>query len=242
MDDMFEFSPRRDRLYKQVADRIEQLIVAESLRPGDKLPSERELAEQMGVSRTVVREAIRVLSVRGLLQVKSGCGTYVQELSAKDAAASIGLFLKLRQGTDSLAQLYEVRRILEVEAAGLAAERATADDMSSMRKSIQLMADCQDEPEEYTRHDVAFHTAVVAATHNDLFGVLLSPISDQLRRMVRVSLDASGAAAIGLAHHGEILECIREHDSQRARQAMREHLQHAQELVEKVRRQEEVST
>ena len=74
---MFGFSLQRDKLYKQVADKIQDLIAAESLRPGDKLPGERELADRMGVSRTVVREAIRVLGVRGLVRVKSGCGTYV---------------------------------------------------------------------------------------------------------------------------------------------------------------------
>ena len=241
MDDMFEFSLRRDKLYKQVADQIERLIVAESLRPGDKLPSERELAEQMGVSRTVIREAIRVLSVRGLLKVKSGCGTYVQELSAKDAAASIELFLKLRQSSESLQHVYEVRRILEVEAAGLAAERATLEDVASMKKSIDLMARYRDDPEAYTRHDVAFHAAVATATHNDLFGVLLSPISDLLLQMVRVSLDASGAADVGLVHHREILACIREHDPQKARRAMREHLEHARDLVERVHSEEEVN-
>ena len=88
MDEMFGFPLKRDKLYKQVADRIQHLITADSLRPGDKLPGERELAEQMGVSRTVIREAIRVLSDRGLVHVKSGCGTYVRELSHKDAAAS----------------------------------------------------------------------------------------------------------------------------------------------------------
>ena len=77
---MFDFSLRRDKLYQQVADRIQQLIAEDALRPGDKLPGERELAERMGVSRTVVREAIRALSVRGLVKVKPGCGTYVQEV------------------------------------------------------------------------------------------------------------------------------------------------------------------
>ena len=92
MDERFDFSLRRDKLYQQVADQIQELILTDSLRPGDRLPAERELAERMGVSRTVVREAFRVLCDRGLVKVKSGCGTYVQELSHKDAAASIELF------------------------------------------------------------------------------------------------------------------------------------------------------
>ncbi|MFX1355569.1 MAG: FadR/GntR family transcriptional regulator [Promethearchaeota archaeon] len=229
---MFGFSLQRDRLYKQVADQIQKLIVADSLRPGDKLPSERELAEQMGVSRTVIREAIRVLSVRGLLKVKSGCGTYVQALSPKDAAASIELFLKFRQSPESFRNVYEVRRMIEVEASGLAAQRATPEDHAAMRTAIEGMAASVHDPEKYTDHDVAFHESVASATHNELFPVLLSPVSDLLAEMVRVSLGAAGAAEQGLAHHRNILKWILEGDPGRARSAMREHVDHAQELVE----------
>jgi GntR family transcriptional repressor for pyruvate dehydrogenase complex len=235
MDEMFEFPLKRDKLYKQVADQIQNLIVADSLRPGDKLPGERELAERMGVSRTVIREAIRVLSDRGLVRVKSGCGTYVRELSHKDAAASIELFLKLKQSPESFQYVYEVRRMLEVEAAGLAAQRADQADYEAMETAIKGMVAHKDDPNKYAECDFAFHAAVAAATHNELFGVLLGPISGLLEGMVRVSLDAPNAVKEGLAHHHNVLKQIKSRDTEKARQAMRDHLDHARNLIETVR-------
>ena len=232
MDEMFEFPLKRDKLYKQVADQIQNLIVADSLHPGDKLPGERELAEQMGVSRTVIREAFRVLSDRGLVRVKSGCGTYVRELSHKDAAASIELFLKLKQSPESFQHVYEVRRMIEVEAAGLAAQRADQKDHASMETAIDGMAGHKGNPQRYAECDFAFHAAVAAATHNELFGVLLSPISELLEEMVRISLDAPNAVDEGLAHHRNILKQIKSQDVEKARQAMRDHLNHARGLIE----------
>lgn len=232
VQELFEFTPKRESLHKQVADQLQELIIAESLLPGNRLPGERELAERMGVSRSVVREAIRVLSDRGLVCVKSGCGTYVQEFTHKDAAASIELFLKLKHSPRALQDVYEVRRMIEVEAAGLAAQRASQENLRAMEQAIAGMAAHKDDPEAYTRYDVAFHAAVAAATRNDLLAVLLSPVTDLLTEMVRVSLHAPGAAEQGLAHHRSVLNALQSGDPAEARRAMLEHIEHAHELVE----------
>jgi GntR family transcriptional repressor for pyruvate dehydrogenase complex len=237
MDEIFDISIRRDRLYEQVTERLQDLIVTESLRPGDKLPSERELAERLGVSRTVVREAIRVLSVRGLVKVKPGCGTYIQELSPKDAVAPIELFLKMRQTPGSVDNLYEIRRMIEVEIAGLAAERATKDDYAAMEAAIQGMIAHLDDPEQYTHYDLAFHEAVATATHNDLFRTLLSPIANLWLEVVLISVRVPGASQEGVSYHHQILRGIKARDPERARQAMRAHIHHSQSLVEAVREQ-----
>lgn len=242
MDELFDFSLQRDKLYKQVADRIQQLIVEDSLRPGDKLPSERELADRIGVSRTVVREAIRALSVRGLIRVKPGCGTFIQEPSPRDAAANIGLFLKLRQIPRPFESIYEIRRMIEVEAAGLAAQRAAEPDYQAMEAAIKGMEAHQDDLAQYMEYDLAFHAALAAATHNELFNVLLSPISDLLREVILVSVHAPGSVEGGLAHHRRILRQVKGGDPEQARQAMREHLDHAQKLVEAVRQQIDADT
>jgi len=239
---MFDFSLQRDRLYKQVADQIEQLIADESLHPGDKLPGEREMAERMGVSRTVVREAIRVLGVRGLIVVKTGCGTYVQEPSVKDAAASIERLLKLRQTSEPFAQIHEVRRMIEVETAGLAAERATDQDIARLQSAVEDMSSHREEPDAYIKDDHAFHEHLAEATHNSLFNVLLGPISGLLDQVIRISVQAPGALEAGLAHHRDILDTIRQRDPEAARQAMREHLAEARELVETAREQAKAQT
>lgn len=237
-DEIFGFALKRSKLYEQIADRLQELIVSDSLRPGDKLPGERELAERLGVSRAVIREAIRVLSVRGLVRVKPGCGTYVCELSHKDAAASIELFLKLRQNPRFWQDIYEVRRMIEVEAAGLAAERATDDDLAAMEEALGGMEANKDDPEQYTRHDIAFHMALAAATHNELLGVLLRPLSDLLAEVVLITYRAPRAVEEGLAHHHNILSRVKERDVVGARQAMQKHLCHAQASVEAARQQD----
>jgi GntR family transcriptional repressor for pyruvate dehydrogenase complex len=119
------------------------------------------------------------------VKVKPGCGTYIQELSPKDAVAPIELFLKMRQTPGSVDNLYEIRRMIEVEIAGLAAERATKDDYAAMEAAIQGMIAHLDDPEQYTHYDLAFHEAVATATHNDLFRTLLSPIANLWLEVVR---------------------------------------------------------
>jgi GntR family transcriptional repressor for pyruvate dehydrogenase complex len=237
LGDIFELSLRRDRLYKQIADQIQDLIVARSLQPGDKLPSERELADQLGISRTVVREAIRTLSVRGLVHVKPGCGTYVQALSPEAAMASIELLLKLRHTPESLDNLYEIRRMVEIEIAGLAAERATDDDHAALEAAIAGMVASKDDPEAFTQRDLAFHAALATATHNDLFTTLLSPISNLWLEVILISYHAPGAAAEGVGHHRSILARVEQRDVDGARRAMASHIRHSQTQVEAVRRQ-----
>jgi GntR family transcriptional repressor for pyruvate dehydrogenase complex len=217
-----------DKLYKQVADQIEGLIVGESLCPGERLPGERQLAEQLGISRTVVREAIRLLSVRGLVEVKPGRGTYVRVLSPRDAAVPLALLLKLRQCPDLLDNVYEVRQMIEVEVAGLAAERATVEDHKLMDAAIEGMATHIDEPEEFITHDLAFHSALAAATHNDLFSVLLNAISSFWSEAASLAYQAPSAAEDSLAYHRDILCHVKARDSEKARWAMCEHVRYSQ--------------
>jgi GntR family transcriptional repressor for pyruvate dehydrogenase complex len=235
MGEMFDFSLQRDRLSKQVADQIQNLILTESICPGDKLPGERELAERMGISRTVVREAIRVLSVRGLVKVKPGCGTYVRELSPQDAAASFGLFLKLRQTPESFRNVYEVRRMLEVEIAGLAAERGTEEECAAMQAAIDRLSTGAKDAEQFVQIDLDFHLALAAATHNELLGVLLRPITHLWLEVVWISYQAPSAVEDAIFHHSKILDKVRQRNSGQARQAMLDHIRHSQGLVESVR-------
>ena len=239
MPTAFDFPIRRDSLHEQVADRIQGLIVDESLHPGDRLPGERDLAERVGVSRTVIREAIHVLRVRGLVEVRPGSGTYIRELSPNDAAAPIGLLLKLRQVSDRYQDLHEIRRTLEVDIAGLAAERATEEDMATLEVAIEEMAAHSEDADQFTRRDLAFHGALATATHNDLYTVLLTPITDLLLefRLAAYSHDAGGSIEGALTYHGQILDRIKARDPQGAREAMRDHLYQARTLMEAARQE-----
>ncbi|MBN1935844.1 MAG: FadR family transcriptional regulator [Anaerolineae bacterium] len=234
MGEIFDFSLQRDNLYKQVADRIQELIVSESLHPGDKLPGERELAERMGVSRTVVREAIRVLSVRGLVKTKSGCGTYVRELNASDVSAPMALFFRLRQSKTLLCDVYEVRRVIEVEAAGLAAERATGDDLDAMQETIDALSGAPQNLEQFVQLDLDFHLALAAAAHNDLLAMLLYPITNLWQEVIHISYQVPDAVQNAIFYHGAILEHLRARDVAGSRQAMLAHIRRSQEMAESV--------
>ncbi len=235
MDDVFAFSLSRDRLYEQVAERIQALIVAESLRPGDKLPGERELSERLGVSRTVLREALRVLTVRGLLRVKPGCGAYVQELSVRAASAPLQLLLKLRQTPDSYRHLNEVRRTIEVDCAGLAAERAEQEDLARLVSCYVRMADNLEAAVPFASADLDFHLGLAIATHNELFPALLAPITDLLSEAILVSYYGAGASEEGLLHHRAILDCVQAGDAPGAREAMCRHIDASEQLICSVR-------
>jgi GntR family transcriptional repressor for pyruvate dehydrogenase complex len=226
-----------DKLYKQVVDQIQELIITEVFRPRERLPGERELAERLGVSRTVVREAIRVLSARGLVQVKAGCGTYVRKPSPDDAAAPIELLLKLQKCPSFFDNLYEIRHTIEIEIAGLAAERAREEDYAAMEDAIEGMATHTDDLEQFVQSGLAFRSALAAATHNDLFSVLLAATKDLWFKGERLAYEAPGATESGLAHCRAILRCVQERDPERARQAMHDHICHSQCLVEAVQHQ-----
>lgn len=239
MDTTFDFPIRRDRLHEQVADQIQGLIIDESLRPGDKLPSERDLAERMRVSRTVIREAVRVLSAQGLVEARPGSGTFVRELSPNDAAAPIGLLLNLRQVPDRYKNLNEIRRTLEVEIAGLAAERATDEDIAGMEAAVEGIAAHAGDAEQFTQYDLAFHAALATATHNELYSVLLTPITDLLLefRLTAYRYDAQGSIEGALTYHRRILDRVKARDPEGARQAMRDHLHQARTLMEAAHKQ-----
>jgi GntR family transcriptional repressor for pyruvate dehydrogenase complex len=230
-DDLFAFSLKRDKLHTHITDQIQELIVTQSLRPGDKLPGERELADMLGVSRTVVREAIRVLGVKGLVNVRPGCGTYVQALDHKNASASMELYLKTQQAAVTPEQLCEVRLMIETEAAALAAERATAADRERLQAHIDAMLDNIADPELYVRHDLAFHLALTEATHNALFPVLLPPITDLLTRVMETAMQTPDAAAKGVDEHRHILAQIAAKTASGARRAMHDHLVRVHGLI-----------
>lgn len=228
----FDQPLRRDRLYEQIADRILELIIADSVSPGDRLPSERELSQRLQVSRPVIREAVRSLGVRGLVSVRPGSGTYIRELTTRDASSPIDLLLRLRHQQSSFDALHEVRQALEVQIARLAAERATSEDVEALERAIDAMKETGENADTFIEHDMAFHDALARATHNDLFLLLLAPITDLLHdfRLVAYHHDSEGALEGGLRFHSRIRECIRLHDVDGAAEAMREHLEQARAI------------
>src|SRR5918998_4310045 len=228
---VFPAIEREASLASRVTAHLERLILDSHLRPGDRLPSERHLAGQFAVSRTVIREAVRSLAARGLLEVRSGSGTVVGALPFDSAAESMGLLLNLgiTSGRIDLGKVMEVRRMLEVEIAGLAASHATAEDIASLVAILSEAESGVEDEETFVRTDVNFHAALARATHNELFLVLLASIGDVLVQLRRLGWRTPGAAARALAHHRKVLERVADGDINGAREAMNAHMDEARE-------------
>jgi GntR family transcriptional repressor for pyruvate dehydrogenase complex len=212
---------RERRLSDKVADMMLETILSDRLSVGDRLPSERELGEQFGVSRTVVREAVRALVTKGVIDVRSGSGLRVAAVDANAVSESMSLFL--RGGTLDFEKVHEVRTVLEVHLAGLAAERATDEDVAQLREIHERMQRETSDVEAAARDDLEFHRAIARATHNELFLLLMDSIGSSLIDIRRENL-GSGAAPMTLSQHEAILELIAAKDPEAARTAMRRHL------------------
>jgi len=212
----------RGQVTEQVAARIQDAIVSGELTAGDRLPALRALALSLEVSQTVVREAIRILAERGLLAVRPGSGTYVSELTVRPASESLSLLL--RNGNASAGQVLEVRRNLEIEIAGLAAERASDHDFASLEKALRIMDSRIDARRQYIDADFDFHMALAKATRNPIFSLLTDVLLDVLQRSRELIWTVPGAPERGQRHHRAIYTAVQRRDVEEARRAMREHL------------------
>jgi DNA-binding FadR family transcriptional regulator len=220
------------RLVDRVVGSIQNLIVKGQLEPEAKLPPERELAEQMGVSRTVIREAIRILVAKGLLDARPGIGTIVRKIDKNQISDSLGLFLQIHGEDAAIHHLHQVRNILETEIASLAANQATEKDVESLMKILEEMEQYQDQPEDFAEADNDFHQELAQTTHNPLLVVLLDSIRDLLHEVrLRVARFPGLSRRVMQDHHA-ILECILGHDAEGARRAMADHLRHAWRIQE----------
>ena len=212
---------REPRLSDKVADMMLETILSRRLQVGDKLPSERELGEQFGVSRTVVREAVRALVAKGVIEVRSGSGLRVAAVDAAAVSESIGLFL--RGAEIDFENVHEVRALLEVHIAGIAAERASEEDVAQLRAVHDRMRREEGDVEAAARDDLEFHRAIARATQNDLYLLLMDSIGSALIEIRRENL-GSGSAPMTLDAHERILDRIAVRDAAGARTAMAAHL------------------
>ena len=218
---LFPQVARERRLSDKVADMMLETILSGRFQVGDRLPSERALGEQFGVSRTVVREAVRALVAKGVIEVRSGSGLRVIAVNADAVSESMNLYL--RGGGLDFGKVHEVRALLEVHLAGLAAERATEEDIGRLRAAHDGMRARAQDVEKAAGDDLEFHRLIARATHNELFLLLLDSIGSSQFDIRHANL-ASGSTPMTLSQHEAILDKIAAHDPEGARQAMRAHL------------------
>ncbi len=219
---------RTSRLYEQIVQQIEDSVLKGTLKPGDQLPAERELAQQLGVSRTAVREAVKTLREKGLVEAYSGRGTFITDGTSQAARQSFDLMIKLGQAEGS-SHLAELRLILEPGIAALAAVRAKEEDITAMREAVGVMERTQKDPEAYIEADLDFHLALAEAVANPLILSLIDSIVGLLREQRIKIFNVEGGPQRGQVHHKSILAAMEHRDSELARSAMRAHLEQVRE-------------
>lgn len=219
---------RRNKVYEEVALQLERLIL-KKLKPGDKLPSERELAEMLGVSRSSIRDAIRSLELMGLVEPRQGAGTVVCEVSAESLISPLsGLLVRQDQ---HIAELLDFRKMLEPGLAARAATHASAEEIAEMEAILNRQEEKLRRGEMAVDEDSEFHYSVAVASNNSVVLKLLDILMDLLRETRERTLQVDGRPQKSLAGHRRIFAAIKRHDAEAAKVAMRQHIEDVEEMV-----------
>jgi GntR family transcriptional repressor for pyruvate dehydrogenase complex len=216
----------RTPLYEQVMARLREHVVAAGLKAGDKLPSERDLAERLRVSRASIKQAIVVLEVQGLVEIRHGGGMFLRTGSLTPEPVAVLVERRRR-----LPDVLDAREAIETKLADLAAERRTEADLAEIDAALQTMRAEIENGEFGEEGDRRFHAAVTAAAHSSLLSEFMHEIAEQIAESRHESLQQPNRPAKSLSQHLKIAEAIRARDRRTARAAMRRHL----ETVSRVR-------
>lgn len=219
---------RTSRLYEQIVQQIEETILKGDLKAGDQLPAERDLAEQFGVSRTAVREAVKALREKGLVEAYTGRGTFVTNGTSHAIRQSLDLMVRIGQ-PEGAAYLGEVREILEPEIAALAAARAEEQHLGIMREAVRVMDESLHDAERFIEADLDFHLALAEAAANPIILSLIDSIVGLLREQRLRTFQSANGPQRGQHCHRRILEAVETRNAEGARIEMRAHLQQVRE-------------
>ena len=224
-------SIRRDKVYEGVAKQIERLIL-KKLQPGDKLPSERELVETLGVSRSSIRDAIRSLELMGMVEPRQGAGTIVREMSPE----SLGnpLSNALRHKEELIGELLDFRKMLEPQLAARAATQVSPGQISEMEQILRRQEAKLRAGETTVVEDSEFHYAIALAAGNSVVLKVLDTLMDLLRDSRQRSLQVEGRPQKSLGAHRRILAAIKRRDAKGAETAMWQHIENVRQIVDHI--------
>jgi GntR family transcriptional repressor for pyruvate dehydrogenase complex len=217
-------APREPPL-AEITRKLLDFLLSGEIAPGTKIPGERQLAEAIGIGRSSVREAIKSLSLLGLLEVRQGDGTYLSR-SGSDLLPRViewGLLLKV----PSIMDLLEARAEIETVAAGLAATRASKAEVAELAERLEAMRRAGEDVPAYVEADIAFHLEVARASGNEVFANLVVSLRSLLRVWAERVLRHAGETGTSLAMHEPIVKAIASGDPEKARKAMRAHMDRA---------------
>lgn len=219
---------RRNKVYEEVARQIERVIL-KKLKPGDKLPAERELAEMLQVSRGSIRDAIRSLELFGLVEARQGTGTIVRDMHRDGAANPFADALKRRK--EAVSELLDFRKMLEPPLASRAATHATAEEIAELEAILVRQEEKQSQGEPAVNEDAEFHYNVALASGNTVVLKVIDILMDLLRETRTKSLQIDGRSQKSFEGHRRILAAIERHDSEAAKAAMLRHIEDVEEIV-----------
>lgn len=220
---------KKTRIYEEVVSQIHELIRQGRFKARDQLPSERELAETFKVSRTSVREALRALETQGLIVSRTGTGNFVADLPIESLVAPLAKLLI--EEKDALADVFELRKLIEPLIASLAAERATTSDIERMKRLLAKQGEQVQRGATGVEADTEFHFAIGQATHNHAIEKLVSGLMEVLSHSREESLQTSGRRQASIDSHLAIVNAIEEHNQAKALGAMRRHIEQVEENV-----------
>ncbi|MFD7457885.1 MULTISPECIES: FadR/GntR family transcriptional regulator [unclassified Streptomyces] len=223
-------APQKGTVTQRAIERIKAMIADGTLEPGQRLPAERDLAAGLGISRSSVREAIRALTVLGVLEARHGSGVYVTRLEAGDLLETFGVVADLSRG-ERLVELLEVRRVLESTATALAAARITPDRLAEVEEHLTAM-NATDDPDRILAHDLAFHRAIAEAAGNETMAAILEGLSSRtFRARIWRGYQEEGAIARTRREHAAIHRALTARDPEAARTAAAAHVGEVEEWL-----------
>jgi len=232
-----DFKPIKTRkIYEEIVEQIKSMVLDGNLSPGDKLLSERDLAEKLQVSRTAVREALSALEMIGILDVRPGDGTYIRETNLDSVIEPLALVLLMER--HEIFALLEVRKFLEVGSARLAAERRKSEELAKLEEALENMRrDIQDKTFDESA-DLRFHYLIAESAHNRLLLRLMNTISDTMRQAFRTIIQKlftnPETAEIIYRQHQAIYQSIKDRLPEEAHEAMSRHLIYVGEEFSKI--------
>lgn len=207
---------------EHVVAHVRALIEKGELRPGDRLPPERELAVQIGVSRPSVRAGLQALSAMGVVQARHGAGTFITDGPPTLATGPLSFMAALHGITKE--EMFEARMVLEVGAVRLAAERATGQDLAAIAEEMAGMFASLDQPLTFLVHDITFHRAIAHASKNPIMASLIEMVSAMFYEQRKANVGAIPDLRVAAEAHRAIYQALRDHDGDAAQAAMTEHL------------------
>lgn len=220
-------SVQRKNISEEIISQIRGMIERGELRPGDRLPAERRLAEDFGVARNTVREAIRVLAEGGILESRQGAGTYVKDMSVRRNS----LFDGILDGSHSMQDIFEVRLLMEPEIAGLAAQNASPGDVNHLEAVVLEQQEAINAGQSGAMFDQRFHNLLAKASGNSVLREMVAALREDLTEIRNPTLQSDARQRASLVAHKAIVEAVRSGHVLQAERAMREHLEETKQII-----------